>query len=57
MALEDQRLVTKQINTPQAIFSTAEHREPGRAVCTGIRAKMLGKYAPYNILIDLNTES
>ena len=35
----------------------AERREPGRAIGTGIGAKKLGKHAPNNVLVNLDTES
>ena len=54
VGLEQNRLTTKQINAPEAVFQVADNRQPGRAVAgIGSWSVVLFKYAPDHIFIDV----
>jgi len=56
VGLEDQRFTSKEIHTPQTIFTVAQECEPGRTVRSRLRPVMPGQHATYYIFVNLHIE-
>ncbi len=54
--LEDQRFASKEVHTPQTVFTVAKESESGWPVRSRLGSVMPGQHAPYNILINLDVE-
>jgi hypothetical protein len=57
MCPQDQRLATKQAQTPQAVLAVAEECQPGWATRARIWSVISGKHSPHCVLVDRDTES
>lgn len=56
VGIQNQRLAAKQIDTPEAVLSVAEERQPGWATRARARSIVVGEHLSKRILVDRNVE-
>jgi hypothetical protein len=57
MCPQDQRLATKQVQTPQAVLAVAEECQPGWATRAREWSVISGNHSPHCVLVDRDAES
>jgi hypothetical protein len=56
VGLEDNRLATEEIGTPQTVLRVPEKGQPGRAARARLSVVVFGQHAADDVLIDIETE-